>query len=78
MHVLPAPIILTQPSIDRIQACRIAEYRRYIAEVVVERYYVLRLRTYINVSRTFWRTLRAYTYVCVRTRIYARMYEVPN
>lgn len=48
MHVLPAPIILTQPSIDRIQARRIAEYRRNVAEVVVDCVaYVPTLTSYI-------------------------------
>ncbi|KYQ58904.1 hypothetical protein ALC60_02060 [Trachymyrmex zeteki] len=36
IHVLPASIILTQPPIDRIQARRIAKYRRNVAEVVVD------------------------------------------
>ncbi|EGI67130.1 hypothetical protein G5I_04286 [Acromyrmex echinatior] len=36
MHVLPVSIILTQPPIDRIQARRIAKYRRNVAEVVVD------------------------------------------
>ncbi|KYN36877.1 hypothetical protein ALC56_08668 [Trachymyrmex septentrionalis] len=36
VHVLPASIILTQPPIDRIQARRIAKYRRNVAEVVVD------------------------------------------
>lgn len=46
--VIPAPIILTQPLIDRIQARRIAKYRRNVAEVVVDCVaYVPTLTSYI-------------------------------
>jgi len=67
MHVLPVPIILTQPPIDRIQARRIAEYRRNVAEVVVD--YV----TYVS-------TLTLYILAHTRRLCTCdtRIYEVPN
>lgn len=34
MYALPASILLIQPPIDRIQARRIAKYRRNVTEVV--------------------------------------------
>ncbi|KYM99763.1 hypothetical protein ALC62_09381 [Cyphomyrmex costatus] len=48
IRVLPAPIILTQPPIDRIQARRIAKYRRNVAEVVVD------CVAYVSTGATTW------------------------
>lgn len=70
MHVLPAPIILTQPPIDRIQARRIAEYRRNVVEGSGR---LRRLRTYVN---AVYPNARAYIHTYTYT--YARIYEVPN
>lgn len=70
IHVLPAPIILTQPPIDRIQARRIAEYRRNVAEVGGR---LRRLRTYVNVVYPGAHAMLIYV-----RHTYARIYEVPN